>query len=272
MIALPDAPNMYWAIAALPHPLIDQRESMEFESGMIRQIYPYLKDAETANRSPGEWRKLVIESFLELHQLTGDHQDKPKPLTEDAAEELMSKVYEAAKRKLSEDSSADKLHRPMPPGQAIAIFTARSYRSIYDEIFKCTLLPPAEALENWNRSEEKLRQNGFLGPKGWNEEMLPAASILLPSMPQVWYAPVRVERQLASLRVIEALRMHAAKHGKLPESLDEVNVAMVPKDPLFGKPFEYRKEGDKFVLTNLPRPGLKPGSDVYYRYELRMKK
>ena len=64
-------PNMYWAIAALPQPLVSLRRAMEFEMGMPQQIFPFLKDAETTQRTPDEWRRLMIEGMVGLENLGG---------------------------------------------------------------------------------------------------------------------------------------------------------------------------------------------------------
>src|SRR6516165_3476903 len=40
----PQAPNLYWAIAALPHPLIDLRKEMDWEYGMLEMVFPELGD------------------------------------------------------------------------------------------------------------------------------------------------------------------------------------------------------------------------------------
>ena len=41
-----------------------------------------------------------------------------------------------------------------------------------------------------------------------------------------------LDRHVATFRVIEALRLHAAAHdGRLPESLDEITEVSVPEDP-----------------------------------------
>ena len=48
-----------------------------------------------------------------------------------------------------------------------------------------------------------------------------------------------LDRKVAMLRVVEALRLHAGSTGRLPDSLDQVKVVPIPIDPLSGKVFEY---------------------------------
>jgi hypothetical protein len=82
------------------------------------------------------------------------------------------------------------------------------------------------------------------------------AEALIAAIPKVMAAGNRIDRKLAALRVIEALRIHAAAHGgRLPDKLTDVTEVPVPNDPGTGKPFDYRKEGDGATLV-----GLIPGT------------
>ena len=59
-------------------------------------------------------------------------------------------------------------------------------------------------------------------------------------------AEARLDRRVAALRVVEAIRMHAATHGgSLPESLDKITEVPVPFDPVTGQPFGYHLEGGR---------------------------
>ena len=46
----PDAPNLYWALAVLPRPLIDLRRAMEFEQRMPEMQFPDLADLDRPRR------------------------------------------------------------------------------------------------------------------------------------------------------------------------------------------------------------------------------
>jgi hypothetical protein len=71
-------------------------------------------------------------------------------------------------------------------------------------------------------------------------------------------AGLRVERHLAALRCVEALRLHGAGHdGQLPARLDEVRAVPLPTDPVTGKGFDalYRRDGARAVLDVPAVPG-----------------
>ena len=63
---------------------------------------------------------------------------------------------------------------------------------------------------------------------------------------------LRIDRHVAVLRVIEALRLHAAAHnGALPESLSQITEVPVPNDPATGEPFIYRAADSAAILHSL---------------------
>ena len=79
-------------------------------------------------------------------------------------------------------------------------------------------------------------------------ELYPQVSLLAPLGGNVIVAQARLDRRVARLQTIEAVRMHAAATGKLPETLAAVSVVPVPADPVTGQPFLYRLEGDVAVV------------------------
>ena len=83
---------------------------------------------------------------------------------------------------------------------------------------------------------------------------------------------MRIDREVASLRVIEALRIYAARHdGRLPERLDDIDQVPVPNNPATGKPFVYRLEGTTGIL-DLPLSDHIAGSGRRYEIQIAAKK
>ena len=46
----PDAPNLYWSLTALPRPLIDLRDALDFEYRMLGMEFPDLADLDRPRR------------------------------------------------------------------------------------------------------------------------------------------------------------------------------------------------------------------------------
>ena len=78
-------------------------------------------------------------------------------------------------------------------------------------------------------------------------------------------AIARIEREIAVLRVLEALRIFGARHeGKLPEQLSDITEVPVPNDPVTGEPFVYLRDGQTATLRE---PTLR---NVPLNYEIEM--
>ena len=77
---------------------------------------------------------------------------------------------------------------------------------------------------------------------------------------------VDTDRQIAALRIVEAIRAYAAEKGALPENLAALKLP-VPPDPIRSAPFVYELKDGKAVVSSpaaTPREGL--------RYELTLRK
>lgn len=70
----------------------------------------------------------------------------------------------------------------------------------------------------------------------------------------------RLERLVAMLHCVEAVRLHAALYGgRAPQHLSEITAVRVPLDPVTRDPFDYRLQDDGFVVSlheNDDRAGL----------------
>jgi hypothetical protein len=97
------------------------------------------------------------------------------------------------------------------------------------------------------------------------------AALLLPAMEKVIFATTRIDRKIAALRCIEAIRLYVGGHdGKLPAALNDLTEVPIPVDPVTGKDFEYKVDDGKAVLSAPPPPGEKPNSGNHLKYELTL--
>src|SRR5262249_10280686 len=140
------------------------------------------------------------------------------------------------------------------------------YRALQDELFKWTYLPYPQARDGFLRAEERLREARS------RMEAVPF-TLLVPTLTRVNAAAARVDRQIAALRCIEAIRLHAASHDpNLPDSLADIKEVPVPPDPMTGKSFEYRALGDTARLYGPPPSGEQPADNNTLDYRLTLKR
>jgi hypothetical protein len=274
-IERPDSPNLYWSLTALPRPMINLRNALELEQTFALWQFPDLADV-SRPRAAAEWDAALKRFRTELRRIErmdveGNPEAAKLPATLDPDEPAeKSQALAAARRYLVE-----RLGKPaaevqkMPTAQALLLYAASTFADARDDVFKITYLPFAQAhgleqsiARQMQEITERLRSNPA-------EEGLRLARMFLPAISKVLAAQVRLDRKIAMLRTIEALRLHAAANGgQLPSSLDRVTMVPVPLDPGTGKPFEYHLDGATATLISRV-PGLPDMSGLRYRITVR---
>ena len=118
----------------------------------------------------------------------------------------------------------------MSDDEAVARAIVTQQRDLRDEVFKATYLPWREGQAQLEAAEQR-QQSIKSGPMVF-------FAALHPSLKNTMAVEMRLERRINLLRLVEALRIHAAAHGgKLPESLSQVSEVPIPDDPATGHPF-----------------------------------
>ena len=262
----PGSPNLYWALASLPKPLISQYEALQQEMGMAEQVMPLLKDAETADHSLAEWQRLLDQAIDSLQRLSNEG-GTGEPFLPSRLRflALITLRYPAAKDELVAAGFSRDAVEAMPVAQVVAIQTVRAHRATRDNLFKWSHLPYGQIIDRVADENERLRNAS-------DTELIPISKLLLPAVSSAVYADMRLNRRLAMLQTIEAIRMHAsANNGALPASLEAITIVPPIRDPLHNEPFVYHVEGDVAILEMQPSPGKIPRDDGR-RYELRIQK
>ena len=264
LIAAKDSPNLYWALAELPRPFVDMVPSIRFEMSLGPRTFPFLLDAETTEHSPEEWARLLTVGFQDAQQAinSGTHVDDLSAQAGIAGMAIV--IYPAAKERLIASGMDAVRVEEMPVGQVIAIDAAREYRRISDQFEKQWYLPYQVAKER----EEEL-DAFFMGNKLTGGFGRVLAELLLPAVNSVRTAQMRLDWQLNAIQAVEAIRMDAAEHGKLPATLEEITIVPVPLNPVTEKPYQYRLEGETAILE-LPFSDGMPG--VAWRFEITLAK
>ena len=145
------------------------------------------------------------------------------------------------------------------PGTSVPIYLYEQFNELRDERLKSIRLPYHPATRVNDETEAKMKALSPSMPVAF-------ARMLLPRVQHVQLANARATRRIHVLQVIEGLRMHAAAHGKLPESFDQLTVVPTPSDPITGKAFDYRLDGATAIISSL-KPGDK--ESLEYRVTLR---
>ncbi len=250
LIERPDAPNVYWALTVVPRPLIDLGKGYDFEYEMLQLQLPDLADLDRP-RSAQEWEAAFSRTLTsvrtELRRLTEGAKNVKPPKPGNAPNDPANKSPDlpTARKYLAEvvGMSAARIDA-MPPAEVLLRYLVNLYHELRSELFKCTYVSFPQSRRLIQEAEARLKS----APETEAGEV---AKIFLPAIPKVLLSQNRLERKLAALRTIEALRMHAAAHGgQLPDRLDEVTIVPVPNDPGTDRPFEYHRDGQTATLIS----------------------
>ena len=150
--------------------------------------------------------------------------------------------------------------KAMSEDEVVARALVGQYQDMRDDQFKLGYLPWRDARSRIKETKQRLK-SVKAGPLTVLAELEPTISCL--------EAELRLDRRVAALRVVEAIRLYAASHdGMLPEELNQITEVPVAEDPATGKPFEYRRDGAAAVLA-LPDAGMTGRPTPSYRISIR---
>ncbi len=267
-IQSPNAPNLYWALTDLPRPLVSLRKPYQGESLSFAKYLPSRQELEARALSVPEAQRLIDRIVQPLHGLGDPPFNQPPPEAKVAVAALIVKSYTPAKQFLIKHGLNPALVEAMPAPQVVLLYSRIQFDRLHDDMFKWIGLPFWEAQRGLAQAERELKT-----VKRRMEEGLPFASLFLPAAEKVLAAQARLERRLAALRIIEAIRLYGAAHqGQLPATLKEITAVPIPTDPATGKEFEYRVDGDKASLIAPPMPGYANIPQYRLHYEITLKR
>jgi hypothetical protein len=158
--------------------------------------------------------------------------------------------------------SAQKLDA-MVPAEMLLHYLSNFFHEQSHDLYKSAYLPYSQSRSRFTEAEKRLKSLP-------DTEAATFPRLFLPAIPKVFMAQMRIERKLAALRVIEALRLHAVNSKQLPNKLDDAQIVAVPNDPGTDKPFEYHLDGQTATLISR-LPG-EPLEITGLRYRITLKK
>jgi hypothetical protein len=242
-IASPGSPNLYWALAEIEADYRDLRllqTERELQPAWLPALFELPEQPVTLDRARAVWDDFV-------GAMRGNVVDEPWH-TDVGPMLVAARLYPQAKQRLI-DAGFDPVQvEAMPVPQVLLVDWRRDFERINDDMSKWLLLPYAQAVEGFHRSAIAVHDFG-LSDHPLRE--------MLPTIPAASRTQTMLQRRLALLRCVEAVRMHVAATGELPEDLAAIRVVPAPTDPATGESFVYRREGRTFWLEPPAAPGLR---------------
>jgi hypothetical protein len=260
-----DTPNLYWALATLPRPLIDMQRANAYEREFLYEQVKVLREVDETPRPAGYWSDFVSRLLPQIEVLAGDF-GLPRAWSDPdlkrvAVVAYIALAYPGARHYLIQECGlSPEQVDAYPTAQTVFLAIVRYYDATRDEYFKWTFLPFWQAVSakpgpRMGEAEDAAKQEfGFC--------TLPTG-MFLPATLAAGTAAARVQQQLALVQTVEAVRLYAGDHdGQFPPTLAALSLP-APPDPFTGQPVAYELHGDHAVLTGHPLPGMQ------YRLVLR---
>ncbi len=267
-VGRPGSPNLYWAFASLPRPLIDIRPGLDGEAAALDADLPDISELEKApvavDVADRAATKLYTAAALQLI-------DGPQPAPPAGAEltARVAKAAPAARAFLIDHGRKAADVEKLPPAQAVVLAVAHARRVFRDEQYTAFL-----RLHPQVRSEvERVRHRASDFQKALADPLLGIVTEELKLGASVYSTAARMERRFSQLAAVEAVRLHAAAHdGQPPTKLADVKAVPVPADPNTGQPFEYAARPDGFTLTAPPPAGERAHPRNSVRFEITFRR
>ncbi len=241
-VTRPGAPNLYWALTALPEKPIAMRRGFEHEQKFVDWVFPELTGLVEADLTDAEWDARLVRFHRRLVDLDSDSLGGAQEIPLDVPEN-----FREFRNLLVEDYRADHPEAGPDDPKAISLLFHISdrHQQVAAELYKATYLPYPQALPIYRQ-----------WTKTYPIDDLPMAQRVLslidlfPSIEAGHWSETRLARRLALLRVLEAIRIHAAESdGQLPANLQAITAVPVPIDPATGGSFRYQLEGTSALLS-----------------------
>ncbi len=263
-----DSPNLYWALATLPKPLANFNPAIRRELSILLNgsMFETLANTESLELTASAWRKLFLKDVKTT--ITFGNITESESTLEAMFGVVMLRAYPIAKHALVERGFDPDEVAAMPAAQVIAIQQKHAAQIVNDEILKTLNLDYPTKLKYLNDNRSQFLDSASLTASPNSEtQLLPFQGFFFPAVQQTVSAEARIQRNLAGLQVIEAIRAHLAVAGELPNSLADITVLAVPVNPATNQPFEYQI--NEYGAT-LKLYGLHQG--VHQFYQLRVAK
>ncbi len=230
-IELPGCPNLYWALASLPKPLVDLRRSIEFESTSLIHAIPAIRAAESVNLTDEQWREKFAEFEAFMKTLGFDAREQVQKLMIGVLFSSQAQAEAARQRLIDAGHDPQGLHN-RSRAQLMAMDTALQLTILQDGMIKASLVPGYQSFELPDLVD---RSDQRPGPA------LVIAGIVLPAYQAALEASIRTDFNVERLKTIESIRQYLSDHPhQFPETLDSLTVMPTVDDPFTGKPFQYQ--------------------------------
>jgi hypothetical protein len=240
-----DSPNLYWALAGVPPQMHNLQLNMRGERASLLAMIPSLAKAQ--DLSAVQWPQVMNQlhqdmTSAQVLKKSSEKYDFEETLKPGGSSFLVlpaAQAHYAQSRKIAPDDVA-----LMESATIVAAYYFDQYQQVRDEIEKSIALPYPQMMKSLQTVKDDVEQIHAAAPDNPFMELIPANARAAESFAEV-------DREIAALTAVEAIRSYAAIHdGKLPEHLEDISATPVPANPINGEPFQYKMENEIALLSD----------------------
>jgi hypothetical protein len=234
---------------------------------MIDNLFPGMRDMLYSGKVTPIAQEEMMKVFPLLEQLNGGSDNKSS-LKQMLVQAALVLNIDAAKKALLDHGITEPMLTNITPLQIILMAEVLHYDKTYQNMIKWNSIPYPVARKRIKELDANIKK-----PEASALSPFPLgtfSAMILPAVSRVMEAGPRMERRIAALRIIEAIRMQAAFDKAWPDSLEKVTIVPVPADPFTGKAFAFMKECKKITITAVVPEGEKPLANNNFTYELEL--
>jgi hypothetical protein len=260
MVQQPGCPSLFWALSDLPKPLINVRNGLQGERIIFSNILDLLE--ESAPVSESQLTKAVdqlqslFNGFDDVRWKKQGFRDWLRTRVKDELE------VGAARKRLAAAGLVENKVKQFPALQVILLDGKISYEVKRDEFLSAAALPfwqGETVVGAGERSEGEKNGSPLLG-------------LASSFRNRIRFSQARLESQIGLLTCLEALRLYAGDHGgQLPGQLADIKLPL-PVDPVTGKNFLYKREGETAILQNTPPKEMEKNAAYNFRFVVAIAK
>lgn len=238
-LSTPGCPNLYWALACLPEPIVSMRRSIDIECIGIEYSFPVLYNAESKDLGREQWQELwseTFETFASLKRMDANgNPDLAKQLELTFQRSMNADLGKARKSILSNGYSKEHVSS-MCSEQLVALNALCEVRQRASQTAKASFLP--SPFRERELEKAKAEQEKYMAENPTTIcALLQFVSTAADAVNQTETKQICFVRQLMTL---EAIRMHTAEHGSPPASLNDLVPVPALPNPFDGNPFVYK--------------------------------
>ena len=255
LVQLPDCPNLFWALADLPRPFTNLRQGVQGEIVISEEFRPLV----TESLSDADLARIVVRSERVSGLGAGEGPGVGSIRVHFALRASDPARVATGRQYLLSHGVGKSLVESMSELQVVLAADYRRYEVVRDQLFTWFALPYSQSLPGMRDFEQRLKAD---------PDRSIFSNVFLPALAQVVQSAARLDQNLATLQVIEALRYHAAQTGSFPAKLADIDLPL-PADPVSGKPFGYSLQDGVATITQTPSRRGEPSYNREYVVTLR---